>query len=263
MFPRKQTQYWIFIGLLLLGFCGASAVMLAELRQESWTTANTGAKNLLTILSQDIENRIDVYDDALESVASRLEQGGLADLPADLQQSVLFDRVLKKPYFSSLLVLDSVGNVLRDAGAFPARTDNFADRVYFQVHAEGEVQGLYISSPFQRRLTGDDQVIALSRRINGPDGSFAGIVVGTLKLSYFRNLFETANLNENDAINLFSQNGVLLMRTPYLPDQIGRNLSGSENVRRFQESNAGAFSGTAAIDGITRLYNFKRWVRYP
>ncbi|MBB6510489.1 diguanylate cyclase (GGDEF)-like protein/PAS domain S-box-containing protein [Rhizobium soli] len=258
MFLRKQTQYWIFIGLLLLGFCGASAVMLTELRDDSWTTANTNAQNLLTVLSQDIENRIDVYDDAIKSVASKLEQGQLGDLSPALQQSLLFDQVLKKPYFSSLLVLDSVGNVVRDAGAFPARTDNFSDRAYFQVHAAGQASGLYISSPFRRRLTGEDQVVALSRRMNGPDWRFNGVVVGTLTLSYFRSLFESANLNENDAINLFSQNGVLLMRSPFSPDQIGRDLSGSENVRRFQASESGAFSGTAAIDGITRLYNFKK-----
>ena len=241
----------------MLGFCGASAVMLAELRRDSWTIANTSAQNLLTVLSQDIESRIEAYDSVLQSTISKVGQPDFASLPLQLQQSLLFDRVLKEPYFTSLLVLDGAGNVVRDAGAFPSRADNFSDRAYFQVHAKAEVDGLYISAPFQRRLTGDDKVIALSRRISAANGSFAGIIVGTLKLSYFRELFESMNLNSNDAINLFSKDGILLMRSPFLPDQIGRDLSGSDNVRRFQSSPSGAFSGTAAIDGVTRFYSFK------
>ncbi|RYG99477.1 MAG: diguanylate cyclase [Alphaproteobacteria bacterium] len=257
MFPRKQTQYWIFIGLLILGFCGASAVMLAELRRDSWTIASTGGQNLLTVLSLDIESRIDAYDAVLQSTVSKIEQPDFGNLSPQLQQSLLFDRVLKQPYFTSLLVLDGAGNVVRDAGSFPPRTDNFSDRTYFQVHAKRKVDGLYISAPFQRRLTGDDQVVAMSRRINTADGRFAGVIVGTLKLSYFRDLFESTHLNSTDAINLFSRDGILLMRSPYSPEQIGRDLSNSDNVRRFQSSASGVFSGEAAIDGVTRLYNFK------
>lgn len=260
MVPRRQTQYWIFIGLLMFGFCGASAAMLAELRRDSWTIASTGAQNLLTVLSQDIESRLEAYDGVLQSSVSKIEQPDFASLRPQLQQSLLFGRVLNEPYFTSLLVLDGAGNVIRDASAFPPRADNFSDRAYFQVHAKAkaEVNELYISAPIHMRLPRDDQVIALSRRINAADGSFAGIIVGTLKLTYFQELFESTSLHSNDAINLFSQDGILLMRSPYLPDQIGRDLSGSDNVRRFQSSSSGAFSGTAAIDGVTRLYNFKR-----
>jgi diguanylate cyclase (GGDEF)-like protein/PAS domain S-box-containing protein len=257
MFPRRQTLYWILIGFLMFGFCGASAIMLAELRRDRWAIANAGAQNLLTVLSQDIENRIKAFDSVLQSAAAHLEQPALRELSPQLQQSLLFDRVLKEPYLTSLLVLDASGNVVRDAGAFPARQDNFADRSYFRAHVEGDVKGLYISPPFQRRLTGSDDVIALSRRLSAADGSFAGVVVGTLKLSYFRDLFQSTNLNTNDAINLFTQDGILLMRNPYLQDQIGRDLSGTDNMRRFQASSSGSFSGTAAIDGVTRLYNFQ------
>jgi hypothetical protein len=249
MLLTKQTRYWFFIGILMLGFCGASALMLAELRRDRWAIASANAQNLLSVLSQDIESRIGAFDSVLESTVARLEQPAFRDLPPQLQQSLLFDRVLQEPYLTSLLVLDAAGDVVRDAGALPARGDNFSDRAYFKVHAQGGAKGLFISQPFQRRLTGSDDVIALSRRLAAADGSFAGVVVGTLKLSYFRDLFEKTSLNTSDAINLFSQSGILLMRSPYLQDQIGRDLSGTDNVRRFQASASGSFSGTAAIDG--------------
>ncbi|MFC3220020.1 diguanylate cyclase domain-containing protein [Tianweitania populi] len=259
----RHLRYWLFIATLLLGFCGASALMLTELRRDSWTIANTGARNLLTVLSQDIESNIGSYDRVLLSVVTKLEDPAFLSLEPRLQQSFVFGATLIKPYFTSLLVLDKDGNVIRDAGGVPPRVDNFSDRSYFQAHANDKSVGLFISTPFQRRLTGNDEVLGLSRRINAPDGTFAGVVVGTLRLQYFRDLFEQAELKSHDSINLFSQTGTLLMRSPYLEDQIGRDLSATPNVRRFIASSSGSFSGVAAVDGVTRVYNFVRIGNLP
>jgi diguanylate cyclase (GGDEF)-like protein/PAS domain S-box-containing protein len=263
MLLTRHLRYWLIIGSLLLGFCGASALMLTELRRDSWTIANTGARNLLTVLSQDIESNIGSYDRILLSVVTKLEDPAFLTLDPRLQQTFALGATLIKPYFTSLLVLDKNGNVVRDAGEVPPRVDNFSDRSYFQAHANDKSLGLFISTPFQRRLTGNDAVLGLSRRINAPDGSFAGVVVGTLRLAYFRDLFERAELKANDSVNLFSATGTLLMRSPYLEAQIGRDLSDTPNVRRFISSTSGSFSGVAAVDGITRVYNFVRIGNLP
>ncbi|WP_337271282.1 diguanylate cyclase [Oryzifoliimicrobium ureilyticus] len=252
----RRGRYIMLVAVLMLGFCSASAFMLVQLRADSWKIANTSAQNLLTLLSQDIDSRMEAYDAVLEGIVRKVQQPEFASLTPDLQQILLFDQVLKEPYFTSVLVLDAQGNVVRDAGAMPPRQDNFSDRSYFQAHLKGEASGLYISTPFQRRLTGDDDVVGLSRRIDGPDGHFAGVVVATLKLSYFQDLFKRMNLKDGDAINLFSQSGVLVMRSPYIANQIGRDFSASENIKRFQSARFGSFSGVAAIDGVMRLYNF-------
>ncbi|MFE1600026.1 hypothetical protein [Methylobacterium sp. ID0610] len=51
------------------------------------------------------------------------------------------------------------------------------------------------------RRTGS-RVLALSQRITKPDGSFGGVVLGTRKLSCFRDLPETIGLGEQGAVNL-------------------------------------------------------------
>ncbi|WP_182085922.1 diguanylate cyclase [Aureimonas sp. ME7] len=244
--------------LLLLGFCGASAVTLVELRNDSWAAANGTAQNLLTVFSQDVENDIQTYDRAISTVVNKLENSSLGQLEPDLQQEFLFDGALVAPYFTSILVLDRDGNVVRDAGGIPPRRDNFSDRTYFQVHANGTARGLYISAPFQRRLTGSDDVLGLSRRINAPDGSFGGVVVGTLRLSYFRALLERTTLGPQDSISLVSDRGTLVMRSPYHADQIGRDFSNTENFRNFISRPQGTFTGKSTVDGVTRVYNFAR-----
>ena len=57
---------------------------------------------------------------------------------------------------------------------------------------------------------------ALSRRIDKPDGSFGGLVLGSLKLAYFGRLFDQIGLGNEGAINLYLRDGtragLLLLR---------------------------------------------------
>ena len=75
----------------------------------------------------------------------------------------------------------------------PARKVNYADRAYFQAHKAQNNLGLHISQPLVSRLLGS-RMIVLSRRINKPDGTFGGVVLGTLNLSYFTRLFSQIDL---------------------------------------------------------------------
>lgn len=254
----RRGRFWILLAVVLLGFCGASVWTLLELRRDSYEIATSNARNLLSVLAQDIGSSVSTFDRSILQVINKLSDPELSSLSPRTQQSYLFKEVLIKPYFTSLLVLDNRGNVIRDAGSWPHRIENFSDRDYFKAQRDKTVDGLYVSNPFTRRLTGADAVIALSRRIEGPDGSFAGVVVGTIRLAYFRSLFERAALNARDAINLFSSSGVMLMRIPYSEDQIGRDMTSSGNVRRFLQEGAGTFSGVAAVDGVRRIYTFSR-----
>jgi hypothetical protein len=86
----------------------------------------------------------------------------------------------------SLYVLNAAAEVVissRSTTADP-RLD-LTDRDYFQAHQYRPDIGLYISRPFKGRLERREDRIALSRRLAGEDGKFAGIVVGTLRLSFF------------------------------------------------------------------------------
>ena len=92
-----------------------------------------------------------------------------------------------------MLVIDEHGDVVADIDAVPARKGNNADRDYFQAHKARAGLGLYIGQPVVSRLTGE-RMLPFSRRINKPDGTFGGVVLGSLKLSYFTRLFSQIDL---------------------------------------------------------------------
>jgi diguanylate cyclase (GGDEF)-like protein/PAS domain S-box-containing protein len=253
----------IFV-VLVLGFCAVAGVMLVELRRDALTQAETSAENLLAAVSQDIGHSIDLYDLSLRAVMDGLQLPDMPQLRPDLRQSLLFDHAATSEYLGAILVLNERGDVVDDSEAIPARQGNFSDRDYFkalQAHAD---TGLFISAPFQLRMTGNGElVVALSRRLNHPDGSFAGVVVGTMRLDYFRNLFSRFSLGTSGAVNLFRTDGVVLMRAPYDEAQIGRDMSASSNVRALMSQASGKFFGTAKVDNVRRLYNFTHIGKLP
>ena len=67
--------------------------------------------------------------------------------------------------------------------------------------------------------------IVLSRRITDHDGSFLGVVVGSIRFSYFHDLFGRLTLDPGDTITVLRRDRTIIMRTPFDLDIIGKNLA--------------------------------------
>ena len=106
-------------------------------------------------------------------------------------------------------------------------------------------------------------IVVLSRRIDKPDGSFGGVVLGSLKLSYFSRLFNRIGLGQDGAINLYLREGTRVVRHPYAEADIGVNIAGTPNFDRFVREGSGAFVGTSVRDGVERHYAFTQVGAFP
>jgi diguanylate cyclase (GGDEF)-like protein/PAS domain S-box-containing protein len=233
-------------------------IMLAEMRRDTWNQATVGADNLLNATSQAIAHTIEGYDLSLKTVVDGLQDPELSLLSGRIQKGVLFDGAAKAEPFGDILVLDEDGNVTRSSGPFPKAKTDYRYREFFKIHKSQPDTGLHISKPFARRFTwnDDEPVIALSRRLNRPDGSFAGIVMGTVRLSYFKALFEGVDVGLHGAITLLRTDGTILLRSPYSPGQIGRNLSADISFQRIASTGSGSFVSASHEDGVQRVVNF-------
>ncbi|MBV5350213.1 hypothetical protein JZU71_03445, partial [bacterium] len=60
---------------------------------------------------------------------------------------------------------------------------NIADRTHFQIHVRQDSDKLYIAAPRVNQVAGASSIF-LSRRLNGPNGNFAGIVSISLNVDY-------------------------------------------------------------------------------
>ncbi|MGF6776009.1 diguanylate cyclase (GGDEF)-like protein [Paraburkholderia sp. GAS334] len=260
----RRPNTVIAISLALAGVIFAISLwVLLEMRKDALRRAQESAFNVSLLVERDTARNLEVYDLSLQAVIEGLQQPGVMELPPAIRQMVLFDRSATAKDLGSLLVINAAGNVIIDSQAVPPRGLNISGRDYFRVHRDSANVGLYISKPFVPPFSGESASIALSRRLSNPDGSFAGVVAGTMRLSYFRRLFEGMNLGEGGSMALMLADGTMLMRRPFDEKIIGRNLQGTANYTRFTQSPSGDFFGTAAIDGVPRWYAFRHIAGFP
>lgn len=253
----------IWLSLLLsLGIGALFARTIWSIRDDEWSYAIQNNTNLVRTLEQGLSWALDTFDQSLEGVAREVSRPEVWALPADLRARVVFDNSLLARGVGDVLVLDARGDVILDSTALSPRKLNLADRDYFVAFHSGGHQGLFVGKPIPSRLTGLN-VLPLSRAFYNADGSLAGVVVGGLRLSYFNELFDTLDLQGNSGVNLFRSDGTVITRFPYGDADVGRNLAGTPNMLRFQQEGSGSFLGTAAIDGVERLYAFRAVGRYP
>ncbi len=229
--------------------------MLLDLRRDAWEKAGQTSGNLTQVIERDIARNGEILDLSLRAVVDNLRVPGVDALTPELRHLVLFDRAATAQDVGVMLVLDERGDIVEDAGAIPPRSGNYADRAYFAAHRADPHVGLYVGRPLVSRLTGE-RMLPFSRRIDKPDGSFGGVVLCTLKLSYFSRLFHQLGLGPDGAINLYHRDGTRLMRHPYSEADIGTNIAGMPNFDRFLRDGAGSFVGNSVRDGVERFYTF-------
>jgi diguanylate cyclase (GGDEF)-like protein len=222
------------------------------------------AANVATLTQQTIARDIELCDLSLQNVLEGVKDPDIFYQEPGLRQKILFDSSTTAPGLGAMVVLDAEGNINLDSRGYPPRQGNFADREYFRIQRDAaQGIGLYVSKPFQARLQDNIWSISVGRRISKPDGSFGGIVSGTIRISYFERLFNKVAMGSGDRIVLLRDDGVLVARTAGLKSEIGSNWKSSPIFARILSQNQGTFTSDQSLDGVSRLYAFHRVGNFP
>lgn len=248
---------------LAVAIAALGAVALTQMRHDAIENASETSSNLALTLERSITRNLQLYDLSILGVMDAMQDAQVMALAPAVRQRLLFDRSSNAEDMGSLLATDARGNLMLDSRLWPPRPVNVAERDYFQVHLNSASAGVFISRPFQPHLTEANASIGISRRLSSPDGSFAGVVVGTLRLAYFRKLFDGMSLGSGGTLTLVRTDGIILMRRPYGDASIGRDISHSPSFAPLLHGEKGTFFGVAALDGEPRLYSFRQIPGYP
>ncbi len=259
---RRTVAAFIGTGCVLLMITGLAASLTWDARQDAWKHAIQSATNLVSALEHDIERNIEIYDLSIQAVMEGMQLPEIWSMSAEVRGLILFDRAASAKDLGSILVLDELGHVIIDSRSPIPRTGNFASRDYFTFHRTHPDQGLVISPPAFSEIDGD-WTIVLSRRLDNRDGSFAGVVAGSMRLSYFRHLFEEIDLGENGSAGLISTDGKLIVRQPFRDADIGADLSRSTLFRHFPARPSGSYEEVSSFEHVPRLYVYARIGDFP
>ena len=219
-------------------------------------------QNLAAALDHDIERNIQIYDLALKGTVDGLKTPGLARMAPPIRNRILFGGASAAQDLGTIFVIDPTGKVLYHSRSLPPQRQNFAKLDTFVMQRDHPGLGLYVSAPF--RNTGNHLwSMSFSRRIDRPDGSFGGVVLGTLRLTYFEQLFDAVELGPNGALALFRTDGTLVIRKPADEAQRGHDLSNAVIFKQLAQSPTGHFATAGVFDHIDRIYAYRELEDFP
>ena len=253
-----RTAPWSLSALVLviLAISGITGWATWDAKRETWAHALQSSSNLASAFERDILRNIQLYDLSLQSVIEAEKIPDIRNLRPQIRDLVYFDRAASAPFLGAMRFIDPQGKVVADSTNAEVGAD-YSDRPYFKAHRESRNPDLAITGPYKSRPSGE-WVIALSRRIDKADGSFSGVVAGTLRLDYFRDLVEGIDLGPGGSVVLIGTAGPLIFRHPFIESDIGRDLSGTTLFQKLADSSAGSFEDVSKLDGVRRLYAYRR-----
>ncbi|WP_085625009.1 MULTISPECIES: sensor domain-containing diguanylate cyclase [unclassified Pseudomonas] len=278
---RKQDEDGLFavsgegraVALFRLVVAFMLVVMLAFAVVEGWRIwrdyrhAFTNAENMVTNLArataQHAEDAIRQVDAITAALAERLEGDGFGHIDRPRLHTLLVQQKNIMPQLHGLFVYGPDGSwIVTDQADVPANANN-ADRDYFIYHREHTDRGVHIGSVVRSRSTGD-LIIPISRRLEHADGSFAGVLLGTIKVEWFVRYYGDFKIDERGALVLAKRDGTILVRRPFVEQAVGRSLRNSEIFRNhLPHANEGVVEAVAVVDGTPRLYGYRALSSYP
>ena len=252
----------LFVLLVCLSLVGMGCWSLWKARLVQMGEASTATANMTRALAQHADDTLRSADSVLLGLVERLEADGMNAASLPRLKKLLQASVAELTSLNGIFVYDQEGRwIVHSQNGTPANANN-ADREYFIHHRLNLDQSAHVGVPIQSRSTGR-WIIPVSRRINHSDGTFAGVVLATIDMAYFRAFHESFEIGQSGTIFLALDNGTMLLRRPFSASTIGRDVSKGPVFTHLRADGPGTKLLTSKIDQVERLYSYRHIRHYP
>ena len=164
---------------------------------------------------------------------------------------------------NTVFVIGPTGREGNSSLVFPlAPTDMTARPFYQDLRVSG---GLHVSAPDVGRIN-KQRYFSFTRRRTAANGTFDGVISVSVNPAYFEAFYNTVTESPTDSVALVRSDGTLLVRVPATPAGADRMLArnaGGLMAAIADQPEMGTFSQRGSVDGIERIYSYRRVGNYP
>lgn len=265
-FRAMQSRAWIgaagmiaFAALVTGAFVAFMAIDLVRMRADIVRTSERNTAGFALTLAENLGQTVAAVDQVEKAFLPRLD--GAADRSfhaMDKVRSELLGYTLAIPEVQVFAAFDANGVRFLNVTGWPkAHSSAGATKDYFRAHRDNPNLGLYVSNVFTS--ASGYRIISLSRRLNNPDGSFAGTLALSVTPKYLQRIYDQAGFNRNSSISLYRTDGTLLLRQPEVDRQINHVFSSMRLFTDFlPHASSGTFTAVSPIDGISRITSYRK-----
>src|SRR5262245_57089372 len=255
---RPQRIVWGG-GLLIVVIAGLAAYDIYRGYREAIANAGRELDAQARLIAEQTARTLQAVDVVLRHIAEQDRRGTFSRLSAEDLHKYLREQTIGLVQVEGVGIIDPAGRprVVSIAHPPPPGTiTNIARLESFQALKAG-YRGLYIGDAI--KAPDGTWVLPLGRRIEGGDGSFAGVAAARGRIEYFEQFYRNVQLDQATVINLMRDNGTLLARHPHAEDSLGKRLPLYDKISRA----TGIQREVSPIDGIERLGVLKLVPDYP
>ena len=238
-------------GLLLVGLLWG--VVLLKIRAERAAEIGTVTKdtaNLARVFEEHVLRTIREADQVLQFVVDQYRsQGRAVDLRRLMEDGPIISRI-----YTDFSIIDARGRPV--AGSRQLDPANLSDREHFRMHSASDTGQLHVGKPVPGGAPGKWSM-QLSRRINNPDLSFAGVAVVSLDPQYFARLYSQTDLGKAAMITLVGRDGVIRARRAGNDANSTVDTSRWALFRMLPSSPNGSYVSTGSVDGLRRIFSYR------
>jgi two-component system, cell cycle sensor histidine kinase PleC len=255
-------------GLLLI--LGLNAMIGADLLREHddlIARAREETQSLSLILERQATDSVTGVAKILAGVAEVLDvRADRWDRGDPDVQALLRRQAALSPLIRALLVISADGHPIHDSGTLTPTDLDLSDRDYLTAQRDGTALGSYLGVPVRGRVSGR-WFVSMSRRLETPDGRFAGVVVAVIEPVAFRAFYEALKLRNDAVVTLYHASGPMMARFP-VHDAPGLSAHPSADPAPLPAASLtlgpqGAEFLNNSSDGPSRILSVRRSVEVP
>ncbi|MEO8752079.1 MAG: EAL domain-containing protein, partial [Casimicrobiaceae bacterium] len=245
--------------LLAIGALWLSVIAGARFdRDEAINNAVRHNDNLAVAFEQYTVRTIQNADAILQAVKREYARtGSRIDLEA-----LMADLGISKETYQGVGIIDEHGDLVTTTMPASATKINFSDREHFKVHVGSDTGHAFVGKPIVSRLIGKAS-IPITRRLNTPDGSFAGVAVVQIAPSRFTEIYGDATFGTDDIVSLIGLDGIIRTRRIGERETSGQDIAAGPLFSELAKHPVGSYLAVTYTDGVPRLFSFRTLRDYP
>ena len=246
----------------MLFVSGLAGFALLQSRRQYEAHAESTTQNLTRSFEAQIGAAVDKIDLIVMSVRDETEEQLAAGAIDERALNTFIGRQFGRiPDLDGLRVVNAKGENAYGIGIKPgAPRTSVADRAYYLRLRDDPKAGLVISEPVIGRVSKKWSLI-LARRINAPDGSFAGVAYGTIAIEQLLKSFSSIDVGKLGSIGLRDEALTLVARYPE-PEELAKIIGKKNSSPQLQEAiktnTTGTYRSTLSFDHVKRVYSYRK-----
>src|SRR4051812_10339263 len=256
---RTLLQRWWLSGVTAFALCFSAALVGIEawqmwhVREVNLQSARIVTVALAESLSHQIDTTLTTADSVVSSLVERVEAEGTNSESLQRLYGLMTSLAAALPAIHEMGLTDRDGNAIAKSLVLQPTGMNYSERDYFQFLSTHNTRAAFVGAPVRSKIDGSAN-ITVSRRVNAPDGSFAGVVVASVSIDFFRKLFELVREKSGASISLISDGGHLIASSP-------GSFGGSE-LETLAASPVAALEYLSPDDDVYRVGSYNHLSRY-